>query len=368
MFAGRFSLYPPDKIVVLTQSMEGSDAFDQRQKYKIVRVPINYCKIKGFEWLGGVWDIFKVGVWLCLRENIKIIQCARPIPEGLAGYLISRILFRKLIVNFHGEDISVLQNYRVERLLLKRIISSASLNLANSQFTANLVRNLGGRKASIFISRPGFTPEMTSSCSEELLREIRNKISGTPVLLTIGRFQRRKGQDQVIRALPKLMRFYPDIKYVMVGATHGGTEGFVEYLHDLASELNIEKNIFIAGEVSSKQISAYLELCDIFVMPNRVDGPGDVEGFGIVFLEASAKGKPVIGGKSGGVPDAIKDGETGFLVDGQSVDEIVKAIDHILSNKKLASELGCNGIEFAKRMTDKQVFMQLENKFIELDL
>ena len=97
------------------------------------------------------------------------------------------------------------------------------------------------------------------------------------------------------------------------------------------------------GEVADSDLSDYYALCDIFIMPNREEGAGDVEGFGIVFLEAGWMGKPVIGGRSGGVPDAVKDGETGLLVDGRSVPEIEEAVARLLSDPALARSMGDKG-------------------------
>ena len=110
-------------------------------------------------------------------------------------------------------------------------------------------------------------------------------------------------------------RQVPDLAYLVVG------EGsMTERLWKLVSDLRLESTVLFTGGVSDDDVLEYYRTCDVYAMPNRTTVTGDTEGFGLVFLEAGACGKAVIGGKAGGVPDAIRDGETGFLVDGTSVD------------------------------------------------
>jgi glycosyltransferase involved in cell wall biosynthesis len=153
--------------------------------------------------------------------------------------------------------------------------------------------------------QPGFNPMLLQQVRLEYALRLRERLGGQPILLTVGRMQRRKGQDQIIRALPTILRAFPETKYVIVGPLRGWPPDFVETLRSLAEELGVSQHVLITGEVSKEDLPLYYLACDVFVMPNRLIPPGDVEGFGIVFLEASFLGKPVIGGQSGGVPDAV---------------------------------------------------------------
>jgi phosphatidyl-myo-inositol dimannoside synthase len=108
------------------------------------------------------------------------------------------------------------------------------------------------------------------------------------------------------------------------------------------------KNVIFTGEAPEAELLDYYRTADVFVMPNRTINNGDTEGFGIVFLEAGACGKPVIGGRDGGVPDAVANGETGLLVDGNSVSEIANAAIRLLSNQELCATLGRAGLERAR--------------------
>jgi phosphatidylinositol alpha-1,6-mannosyltransferase len=172
----------------------------------------------------------------------------------------------------------------------------------------------------------------------------RFRLGNRRILLTLARLDERKGQDMLIRAIPKIVEAIPDLAYLVVG------EGsMMERLWALVSELRLESTVLFTGGVSDEDVLAYYRTCDVYAMPNRTTGTGDTEGFGLVFLEAGACGKAVIGGKAGGVPDAIRDGETGFLVDGTSTDAIAGACVKLLDDGELRDRLGANGLEHARQ-------------------
>jgi phosphatidylinositol alpha-1,6-mannosyltransferase len=128
----------------------------------------------------------------------------------------------------------------------------------------------------------------------------------------------------------------PDLRYVVVGA--GPDLG---RLKAQVTDSSLEGNVVFAGKVSQRELSAYYALCDIFIMPSR---PSDrFEGFGLVYAEAGAYGKPVIAGRTGGVPEVVQDGHNGILVDPMDVDGLERAIRSLLSNPGLARSMGCNG-------------------------
>lgn len=127
-------------------------------------------------------------------------------------------------------------------------------------------------------------------------------------------------------------------------------------VENLATELQVDQHIVWAEKVSNKELPQYYAACDLFAMPNRVGPAGDVEGFGIVFLEAGFFEKPVIGGNSGGVPDAVQHEYTGLLVDGIKVSSIAQGILKILSDKHLSQTMGEHGRQFALSITHERVF------------
>lgn len=157
------------------------------------------------------------------------------------------------------------------------------------------------------------------------------------IILSVGRLIERKGHSAVIESLSLVLKRFPDIKYQIVG------EGPMEKrLKVLVKEKNLGKNVEFCGEV--EDLVPFYRSCDVFVMPSKfIEDKGDVEGFGLVFLEANFFGKPVIAGRSGGISDAVIDGVTGFLVDPENPEKIAEAIIKLFENPDLAKKMGEQG-------------------------
>jgi phosphatidylinositol alpha-1,6-mannosyltransferase len=137
---------------------------------------------------------------------------------------------------------------------------------------------------------------------------------GQRLILSVGRLQRRKGFDNVIRALPLLQRQGIDAHYTLIGIGEDR-----EYLERLAREFGVADRVHLLGHVSYDDLPRWYAACDLFAMPNR-DIDGDTEGFGLVFLEAAAAGRPALAGTAGGTGSAVVDGVTGLRVDGERVE------------------------------------------------
>jgi len=157
------------------------------------------------------------------------------------------------------------------------------------------------------------------------------------VVLTLARLDKRKGHDTVLSALSRVIAKIPNVTYLIVG--HGPDK---KRLEKLVSRYELQKHVFFLGAVPDNEIIYLYDMCDIFVMLSRQE-KRTVEGFGIPFLEAAARGKPVIGGKHGGVPEVIIDGETGFLVEPNDDELLSKLIFRLLTNEKLARRMGKKG-------------------------
>jgi len=149
----------------------------------------------------------------------------------------------------------------------------------------------------------------------------------------------RKGFDMVIRALPGLRQTIPDVTYLIVGAGP-----YRDELESLAVATGVRDHVVFAGMIPHKELPDVYALSDVFVMPSREQlEKSDVEGFGLVFLEASSCGKPVVGGRSGGVPEAVEDGATGLLVNPHETEEIAGTLARLLTDTDLAKRLGQEG-------------------------
>jgi phosphatidylinositol alpha-1,6-mannosyltransferase len=178
----------------------------------------------------------------------------------------------------------------------------------------------------------------------------RHDLVGRRVLLTVGRLIERKGHDTVIRAMVEIRRAFPDVVYVVAGS--GPDEA---RLRSLATSLDLPSDaVRFVGEVRQDELAVYYSLADVFVMPNRIVG-SDVEGFGLVFLEAALSGRPAIGGRSGGAIDAIVDGVTGLLVDPNSGVAFTEAAHRLLSDSALAGRMGAAAKERGLRDFDYKI-------------
>jgi phosphatidylinositol alpha-1,6-mannosyltransferase len=233
---------------------------------------------------------------------------------------------------------------RFFRPITRNSLSDADLVLTISDYTQSYIESLRVSPSKIIKIRPATDPKQfrpgLKGC--DLASSI--GISGRIILLTVGKFTydtRYKGQDMVIRALAKVKRVIPQIIYVIAGV--GSDE---QYLKKIANECGVTNNVKFLSKVSDDDLPLLYKCCDAFIMVSREEKGfryTNAEGFGIVFLEASATGKPVIGGRSGGIPDAVKDGVTGILVDPTNMDAIASAVIRVLTEPRLAEKLGNNG-------------------------
>ncbi len=161
-------------------------------------------------------------------------------------------------------------------------------------------------------------------------------LGDVPLLLSVGRLVARKGQDNLIRALPAILRRVPEAVVLIVGDGPDGPR-----LRGLVSALGVDRQVHFAGSVPWVDLPAHYAAADVFAMPCRTRGSGlDVEGLGIVFLEASASGLPVIAGRSGGAPETVQPGRTGVVVDGRDVAQVARATTDLLTDRDRASDLG----------------------------
>ncbi|MBU2670730.1 glycosyltransferase family 4 protein [Actinoplanes bogorensis] len=167
----------------------------------------------------------------------------------------------------------------------------------------------------------------------------RHGLTGRPVIVCISRLVPRKGQDMLIRALPVIRRRVPGAALLLVS---GGP--YRKTLERLAREHDVESDVVFTGSVPWPELPAHYAAGDVYAMPCRTRAAGlDVEGLGIVYLEASATGLPVVGGDSGGAPDAVREGETGYVVGGRDVAALAARVTDLLTDAALAKRMGAAG-------------------------
>jgi phosphatidylinositol alpha-1,6-mannosyltransferase len=281
----------------------------------------------------------------------RILWCVTWWPDALAAYLVARIRKIPYVITAHGYE-AIFPSHTRRHFLYKRILNGAARVFAVSAHTAGCLAQCEVSEERLRVIHNGVRPEQFAMNAEtsRLLEQARHRYSLDEqfVLLTIARLVPRKGHLAVLHALAGLKPRIPKLRYLIVG--DGPTRG---RLHQAVKDLSLDDVVMFTGEVSDQERTSLLHACDVFVMPNsdilRPDGVLDTEGFGIGFLEASACGKPAIGGRAGGAPEAVLDGRTGILVDPEDKSELEEAIFRIYSDRDLALRLGREGKERVTR-------------------
>jgi phosphatidylinositol alpha-1,6-mannosyltransferase len=300
--------------------------------------------------------------WRQVRGAMRVrrpqaIHCGKCLPEGLAAVLATRGgrvsssggqgSGLPIWCFAHGEELTLARTSRELRRLTDAVLRRATRVVANSQHTGRLLTG-DWRVAPdrVVVLTPGVdTTRFVPAAADELVRA-RLGWSGRRVILTVGALQKRKGQDMLIRALPAIRRACPDVLYAIAG------EGWErQYLVRLAGEVGVADAVRFLGVPDESEIVRLYQQCDLFALPNRqVDW--DLEGFGIVLLEAQACGKPVIAGASGGTAEAIASGETGELVSCEEPATLAQACISFLENPVKRAEFGERGRQRVEQRFD----------------
>ncbi|MFH1622840.1 MAG: glycosyltransferase family 4 protein, partial [Candidatus Omnitrophota bacterium] len=226
------------------------------------------------------------------------------------------------------------------RKTCKRLIfNNAKRIFAVSNYTKRMLMEFGLDESKIDVVYNGVDKNRFRPDLDTAKIVARHKLKGKMVILTVSRLKFYKGHDIIINLMPELLKQFPNLVYVIVG---GGSDR--QALDELVSILNLKDNIIFAGNVDQVDLPLYHNVCDIYIMLTKERGLTDeFEGFGLVFLEASSCGKPVIGANTGGIPDTIINGETGYLVDPNKANEVMDKIIFLLKNKELAKKMGEEG-------------------------
>jgi len=236
--------------------------------------------------------------------------------------------------------------------LARFAVESADAVVAISRYSRDLAVEAGADPATVTLLPPGVEP------AERLASR-----DAVPTMVTVSRLEDRyKGHDVVLAALPRIRAAIPTVRWVVVG---DGT--LRAHLQRHARDAGLADAVEFAGSVDDATRDAWLDRASLFIMPTRrPPGSRAGEGFGIVFLEANARGLPVVGGRVPGVVDAVVDGETGLLVDPTDPDAVAAAAIRILSDDELARRLGEAGAARARELSWTNVIARLQGRLHEL--
>ena len=339
-----------DKVIILAPQVQGWETFD-------ARVPLCIYRWSGFlshvlvvrRFLQVLLPSFQTER-LYRSEGFDVIECWQPLPFGLIGLIFKVLYGVPYIVWSHGNDLSRPLRYPFGREFLEWAMTGAQMVVANSENTKEALLALGIPSNKIRVLNPPVNTHRFRSDIDPSAITQKHGLEGKRVILTVARLVRVKGIDAVIKALPRVLEAVPNAVYLVVGDGPLRAE-----LEQLTETLGVCDNVIFAGAVDhlSDDLPRYYRACDVFVMVSRPLPHGrEIERFGMVYLEAGACGKPVIGGKGGGTSEAIEDGVTGLLVDPLDVNEIADTIVRVLKDENLARRLGENGRKRAIRQPD----------------
>lgn len=350
----------PAEISVLTRDIPGCGEFDRMQEFKIYR-----CRLKEWPWkwtkiyeLPVYFKLFIRAFHIILKEKIDLLQCGEVLPSGLVGYLLRLLTRRPYIVYTFAEEVNMLSPLNTESKVARFVLNKADCVIATCTYVQGLleawgvspqriVKMLPAVEESFFASQPGSI--------EDLRKEL--GLEGKKVVLTVARLVERKGHDKVIQALPKVINEVPGLIYVIIGS--GPQE---ESLKGLVARMGLSDYVRFLGDLPhhSTRLIDYYRACDVFIMANRQLPDADTEGFGVVFAEAGALAKPVIGGISGGTGDVIRQGVNGLRIDGRDSGQIALALIQLLKDGQYARRLG----EAGRMMMEREFRYAQRIKFI----
>lgn len=252
--------------------------------------------------------------------------------------IASRIAKVPFVVTLHGAEVLS------ENIIKRFYLTFPEKIMCVSRYTAELTEKIAD-KSKIIVVNNGVDPKRLTTSKSEIQFRKQKKLINNCIMLSVADLVKRKGIDTIINVLPSIKKDFPKLMYVIIGR---GPEK--ESLLNIAKKLKVDKSVRFIDYVSDEELSNYYNACDIFVLMSRtLQKESAVEGFGIVFIEASLFKKPVIAGKSGGTSDAVIDGVTGFLVDPDNKNELQERITLLLKNPRLRKKLGTNGRDFVMK-------------------
>ena len=336
---GLIERLPKNSVIVYTSTQEGSEPFDQAWLQNFgVRVIRDKSKV--------LLPSLRVGraVRKVLREEaISTVFFGAAAPLGLLSHGLRRAGAERIVALTHGHEVWWSKIWPFSWAMRRIGNGTDHLTHLGDYTKSQISRALSIRaKNSMVKIAPGIDTDHFSPQASATSLRAELGLTDKKVIVSVGRLVHRKGQDTLVDSMPKILSAIPEAHLLFIG------EGpHKEYLVKRATELALLDAITFIGRIQYAELPRYICVGDVFAMPSRSRLAGlEVEGLGIVYLEASACGLAVIGGKSGGAPDAVLEGETGFAVDGTSPAEVASAAIKLLENSELANAMGARGREW----------------------
>jgi len=324
------------KVVVFTSQQGDTSEYDQQWFKKFgVQVIRDRSKI-----LLPSLRVAKRAKEIAQMHNIEVVVFGAAAPLALMAPKLRKAGAKKIIALTHGHEVWWARIFPFN-LAMKRIGNSVDHLTYLGEFTRQAIsRSLSQKSIDSMVKiAPGIDTSHFSPQADATQRRTELGLESKKIIISVGRLVHRKGQDKLIQAFPTIVREIPSAHLLIVG------EGpYRAHLEKLVEKLSLKANVTFVGRIFYNDLPSYLSASDVFVMPSRSRFFGlEVEGLGIVYLEASACAIPVVAGVSGGAPDAVQEGITGLCVDGTNIGQIAEAVIHICSDSKRATKMGLAG-------------------------
>ena len=341
----------PDRVVILAPNCPGAREFDEAQPFPIYRWPGALGDIPGLRRVCQLIFPLILAWRLCRRYPIRRVECGQALPFGAVAWLLRAMNRTPYRIWAFGDDVIKPAGWPLIRWLLVRVLRRAETIIAISQFTRRHLQALGLSDEQIRVIYPPidlqrFHPKQSGSTPTSQEFEI-----DMPTLLTTARLEERKGIHVVLQMLPALLEQFPNLIYVVAG--QGPAESS---LRALANRLGVSDYVRFVGDVCEEDLATQYRACDLFVMlPTPNEEKGEAEGFGMVYLEAAASGRPAVAWCTGGVEAAVIHERTGLLVQRDDIEAARQAILALLANPERLRTMGQKARAWAEQTVSHSV-------------
>ena len=332
---GLIERLPRSRVIVYTSAQDNSEQYDRRW-FEDYGVEVVRDKAKILLPTPGVAYCVKA---IVRERKISTVFFGAAAPLGLLSRTLRKAGVKEIVALTHGHEVwwSKVWPFSIAMKSISRHVNHLTYlgEYTRSAIAASVTKEAAAGMVKIApgIDTDHFSPQDATQLRSEL------GLSEKKVIVSVGRLVHRKGQDVLIEAMPAILREVPEAHILMIG------EGpYRSYLENRVKALGLHERITFIGRIQYADLPKYICVGDLFVMPSRSRLAGlEVEGLGIVYLEASACGLPVIAGNSGGAPDAVLEGETGLVVDGTSKVEVAAAVVELLLDTDRSKAMGIRG-------------------------
>lgn len=339
-------------VTVVAPYLDGCKEFDAHEPVRVVRFR-GYC----LGWFRFIPFAIASFVPMLCADRIIAINIAY---GGILAWFLNLFRQKPYVTFAYAYEFLKFQRIRPAAALFRSVYRHSQAVVAISSYTRDRLVEFGALEEKIKIILPGATP--AAAQSKEYVDSVREKyaIASNRIILGVGRFIARKGHVALVRAMPHIIERIPDAMLILIGQGPTLWRAVRE-----ARQLGVRDQVLFPGYVSDDELMALYEACDVFALPTGQGAQGQVEGFGLVFTEAHAHGKPVVAGRSGGVLDAVLDNETGLLVEPEQPKALADAIISLMENPELAQRLGQAGRLRVERELNWTMFVRQVDALFE---